>query len=304
MVRRRGRLQAIGSRQHGPSLPSTVERFEWLEDTLQLAQRMWSGDDAPFVGTAPAPRGRSAARHRPLPHPPILIGGTGETKTLRLVARYGDACNLPDIPDGGALIRHKLAVLAEHCEAEGRSFDQIDKTVSTRLQPGESATRSWNGRGPWLHSGSTTWSSSRRGRGHRAALDTLAPPFRRSTYYPSPPSITPTSMWASTMRSIDMTDIEDFLDTWAAAEREGDAATTDRLLTDDFVGIGPVGFQLPKPAWLQRQIGGDLHYDDLSLDEITTRGYGDCAITTARWNAHGTAAEGRSPRQPAPRWSP
>jgi ketosteroid isomerase-like protein len=88
-----------------------------------------------------------------------------------------------------------------------------------------------------------------------------------------------------------MTDLDTFLDEWADAERTCDAATTERLLTDDFVGIGPVGFQLPKPAWLQRQTTGDLHYDELSLDEVTTRRYGDCAVTTARWNARGTAQE-------------
>ena len=86
-----------------------------------------------------------------------------------------------------------------------------------------------------------------------------------------------------------MSDLSTFLTTCAAAERDGDAATTDRLLTDDFIGIGPVGFQLPRRAWLQRLIDGDLHYDELSLDEVTTRPYGDCAITTARWNARGTA---------------
>jgi ketosteroid isomerase-like protein len=85
-----------------------------------------------------------------------------------------------------------------------------------------------------------------------------------------------------------MSDLTAFLTTWADAERDADAATTDRLLTDDFVGIGPVGFQLPKQAWLHRQTGG-LHYDALNLDEVTTREYGDCAITTARWNARGTA---------------
>ncbi len=86
-----------------------------------------------------------------------------------------------------------------------------------------------------------------------------------------------------------MDDLTTFFSTWAAAERAGDATATDRLLTDDFVGIGPVGFQLPKAAWLQRMTGGDLHYDALSLDEVTTREHGDCAITTARWNARGTA---------------
>ncbi len=86
-----------------------------------------------------------------------------------------------------------------------------------------------------------------------------------------------------------MKDLETLLTTWADAERAGDAAATERLLTDDFVGIGPVGFQLPKPAWLQRLAAGDLHYDELDLDEVTTRRYGDCAVTTARWNARGTA---------------
>jgi ketosteroid isomerase-like protein len=86
-----------------------------------------------------------------------------------------------------------------------------------------------------------------------------------------------------------MSDLTTFLTMWADAERAGDADTTDRLLTEDFIGIGPVGFQLPKQAWLYRQTGGDLHYDDLSLDEVTTREYGDCAITTARWNTRGTA---------------
>jgi alkanesulfonate monooxygenase SsuD/methylene tetrahydromethanopterin reductase-like flavin-dependent oxidoreductase (luciferase family) len=68
---------------------------------------------------------------------PILIGGTGERRTLRLVARYADACNVFDIPDGGATIRRKLDVLKRHCEAVGRPYEAIEKTVSTRLNPGE-----------------------------------------------------------------------------------------------------------------------------------------------------------------------
>ena len=86
-----------------------------------------------------------------------------------------------------------------------------------------------------------------------------------------------------------MRDIDTLLTAWIDAERTGDATTTEKLLTDDFVGIGPVGFQLPKQAWLQRQTGGELHYDELTLDEISTRRHGGCAITTARWNARGTA---------------
>ena len=86
-----------------------------------------------------------------------------------------------------------------------------------------------------------------------------------------------------------MSDLDTFLAAWADAERTGDATTSDRLLTDDFVGIGPVGFVLPKQVWLHRHDGGGLRYDELSLDEVSTREYGDCAVTTARWNARGTA---------------
>ena len=84
-------------------------------------------------------------------------------------------------------------------------------------------------------------------------------------------------------------DIDVLLTAWADAERRGDASATDQLITDDFVGIGPVGFVLPKQAWLQRHISGTLHYDELALDEVSTRTYGAAAVTTARWNAKGTA---------------
>ena len=121
-------------------LPPTAARFEWLEDTLMLARQMWNGDDSAFAGHR-VDAARPIGRPLPVtaPHPPILIGGMGETKTLPLVARYADACNLPDVPDGGTLIRHKLAVLAKHCIAEGRTVDDIDKTVSTRLSRDEHA---------------------------------------------------------------------------------------------------------------------------------------------------------------------
>jgi alkanesulfonate monooxygenase SsuD/methylene tetrahydromethanopterin reductase-like flavin-dependent oxidoreductase (luciferase family) len=119
------------ARQMGLPFPPARERFAQLEETLRLAQRMWSGDAAP--------------RYNPLPlttpHPPILVGGAGERRTLRLVARYADACNLFDIPDGGKTIRHKLDVLQRHCEAVGRPYEEIEKTVSTRLNPGEPAER-------------------------------------------------------------------------------------------------------------------------------------------------------------------
>jgi len=70
---------------------------------------------------------------------PVLIGGTGERRTLRLVAEYADACNVFDIPDGGKTIRRKLDVLQRHCDAVGRPYEEIEKTVSTRLSPGETA---------------------------------------------------------------------------------------------------------------------------------------------------------------------
>jgi F420-dependent oxidoreductase-like protein len=125
----------------GLPLPPTAERFEQLEDALQIASRMWAGDDSAFEGrqfrlanpvSVPAPLQR--------PRPRILIGGAGEHKTLRLVAQYGDACNLFDIPDGGLTVRHKLAVLERHCHSIGRTYDEIEKTLSTRLSPGETAT--------------------------------------------------------------------------------------------------------------------------------------------------------------------
>jgi len=137
----------VGAGYHGDEaqamelpLPPTAERFESLEDTLKLALQMWQGDSSPFQGRRHRLE-RPVGNPLPLtrPHPPILIGGMGERKTLQLVARYGDACNLFDIPDGGKTIRHKLDVLRRHCEDAGRPYEEIEKTVSTRLNPGESA---------------------------------------------------------------------------------------------------------------------------------------------------------------------
>jgi F420-dependent oxidoreductase-like protein len=124
----------------GLPFPPAAERFERLEETLQIADRMWAGDETPFEGRRYR-LGRPQGSPGPAGHarPPVLIGGAGERRTLRLVARYADACNLFDIPDGGRTVRHKLEVLARHCEELGRPYEAIEKTLSTRLEVGEPA---------------------------------------------------------------------------------------------------------------------------------------------------------------------
>jgi F420-dependent oxidoreductase-like protein len=119
-------------------LPPVAERYQRLTETLQLAKQMWAGDPSPFNGRHYRPR-RPVSNPPTVsrPHPPILIGGMGERRTLPLVAEYADACNLFDVPDAGETIRRKLAVLAQHCERVGRPYEAIEKTVSTRLEPGE-----------------------------------------------------------------------------------------------------------------------------------------------------------------------
>jgi len=116
------------SRGLGIPFPPIKERFERLEETLQICQQMWEGkrgSEKPF-------RSEHYQLERPLnspqsltrPHPPILIGGGGEKKTLRLVAQYADACNLFPTPE----IPRKLDILREHCQALGRNYDDIEKT--------------------------------------------------------------------------------------------------------------------------------------------------------------------------------
>jgi F420-dependent oxidoreductase-like protein len=116
--------------QRGLGVPvvPVAERFERLEETLQICRQMWSDDNGPFNGRhyqlaetlcVPAPLSR--------PRPPILVGGGGERKTLRLAARYADACNL--FGSSPAEVAHKLEVLRSHCDAEGRDYDSIQKTV-------------------------------------------------------------------------------------------------------------------------------------------------------------------------------
>ena len=116
----------------GIPFPPVSERFERLEETLQIADQMWAGEVAPYHG-AHYRLAETLNLPMPLsvPRPRIMIGGSGEQKTLRLVARYADACNLFAVPgeEGMALLQHKLDVLRGHCETEGRDYDSIEKTV-------------------------------------------------------------------------------------------------------------------------------------------------------------------------------
>jgi F420-dependent oxidoreductase-like protein len=114
------------SRGLGLFFPPTAERFERLEETLQICLQMWSGQDAPYEGRFyHLARTLNVPQVLSKPHPPILIGGGGEKKTLRLVATYADACNLFPSPQ----VSHKLDVLREHCESVGRDYASIEKTV-------------------------------------------------------------------------------------------------------------------------------------------------------------------------------
>jgi F420-dependent oxidoreductase-like protein len=126
------------SRGLGLFFPPTAERFERLEETLQIALQMWSGEEGPYDGKHYR-LSRTLNSPQPLrkPHPPILIGGGGEKKTLLLVARYAQACNLFSGPE----LAHKLDVLREHCEREGRDYDEIEKTVVLPFDVGRDGER-------------------------------------------------------------------------------------------------------------------------------------------------------------------
>ncbi|GAA1195930.1 LLM class F420-dependent oxidoreductase [Prauserella alba] len=123
----------------GVPFPPLAERFERLEETLQICRQMWSADDGAYNG-----KHYRLTETICLPRPadgtiPVLIGGGGERKTLRLVAQYGQACNLFGAPgdQGVAAVRHKLDVLRKHCEALGTDYDAIEKTI---LYQGETTT--------------------------------------------------------------------------------------------------------------------------------------------------------------------
>lgn len=122
----------------GIPFPSLAERFQRLEEVVLIAQQMWRGDETAYRGTHyQLPRPLNSPNTLQRPHPPILIAGSGEKKTLRLVARYGDMCNLFDLPGTGFAddLTHKLDVLRSHCRDVGRDYDTIEKTVSTFIDP-------------------------------------------------------------------------------------------------------------------------------------------------------------------------
>ncbi|HEV7679464.1 MAG TPA: LLM class F420-dependent oxidoreductase [Candidatus Dormibacteraeota bacterium] len=126
------------SRGLGFPFPPLAVRFEMLEEALQIVLQMWSDDDGPYHGKHYQLE-RTLNSPQPLqkPHPPILIGGSGERKTLRLVAQYADACNI----FGAGDVPHKLDVLRQHCEQLGRDYDAIEKTVIATFDVGENGER-------------------------------------------------------------------------------------------------------------------------------------------------------------------
>ena len=125
------------SRGLGVPFPSTRERFERLEEALQIAHQMWSGEVGSYEGehyrlaeTLNSPQALSE------PQPPVMIGGMGEKRTLRLVAQYADACNLFAY-GGSGLIRHKLDVLRGHCEDMGGDYEEIERTALGTVNLGD-----------------------------------------------------------------------------------------------------------------------------------------------------------------------
>lgn len=120
------------SRALGIPMPVLADRFELLEDTLRLVRDGWTGThgtERSFEGHAThATRVLNSPQSLSRPHPPILVGGGGELRTLRLVAHYADACNVFGAPEQ---VAHKYAVLRGHCETEGRDYGSIERTNLT-----------------------------------------------------------------------------------------------------------------------------------------------------------------------------
>ncbi|OBA58651.1 LLM class F420-dependent oxidoreductase [Mycobacterium sp. 1100029.7] len=118
----------------GISYPSLSRRFEMLEETLQICGQMWSEDNGPYRGKH-YQLAETICEPQPIRRPPILIGGDGEKKTLRLVARYADIWN-STVADADGLA-HKIDVLNRHCDAVGRDAEEIRKTVGALTDPFE-----------------------------------------------------------------------------------------------------------------------------------------------------------------------
>ena len=114
------------SAAYGIPFPSTTERFQRLEEAVQIIHKMWTEERANFNGQFYKIRD-AYCNPKPIqkPHPPILIGGSGERKTLKLVAKYADACNIFGSPE---TVKRKLSILQDHCKTVGRSYDSIIKT--------------------------------------------------------------------------------------------------------------------------------------------------------------------------------
>jgi len=113
---------------YGIPYPSTSERFELLEDNLQLAKALWAGDETSFEGKhLSAPAITNNPRPLSTPHPRIMVGGTGPNKTLRMVAQYADACNIGDWV-GAENMQKAIDDLKRHCDALGRDYDSVEKT--------------------------------------------------------------------------------------------------------------------------------------------------------------------------------
>jgi F420-dependent oxidoreductase-like protein len=122
----------------GFPFPPMKERFELLEENIQYILQMWAEGDAPFKSAHfDASRLLNVPQVLSSPRPPIMIGGGGEKKTLRFVAKYADQCNLFNSPE----LEHKLDVLKQHCENEGRDYDSITKTVYHILDIGENGEK-------------------------------------------------------------------------------------------------------------------------------------------------------------------
>jgi F420-dependent oxidoreductase-like protein len=123
---------------YGYGFPATRERMRAFREATEIIVKMWTEDEPTFKGeyyaiNAPINEPKGVRK----PHPSLWIGGDGEQITLRLVAKYGDACNIDTNPD---VIRHKLDVLKGHCDAVGRDYDTITRSASNNvfvLKPGE-----------------------------------------------------------------------------------------------------------------------------------------------------------------------